>query len=64
MEFYHKHFICILYFNTRNAEKLYAQTSWGDRRQHNKDLLSRNGMLVLRAGSATGHQSGCDLGSK
>jgi hypothetical protein len=41
-------------------EKLHAQTVWGDRRDHNKDLLSSNYMLDMHPCSATDHHTGSD----
>jgi len=52
-------FICI-----QSAEKLHAQTLWGDRRDWNKDLLSSNCMLYMCPCSSTDNPSGPDLGWK
>jgi hypothetical protein len=46
----------------QSAEKLHAQTSWGDGRDQNKDLLLSN--YVLDMCSAMDHQSGSDQGWK
>ena len=42
----------------QSAEKLHAQTSWGDRRDQMEDLLSRNWMSDTRLCSATDCPSG------
>jgi hypothetical protein len=42
------------------VEKFHAQTSWGDRRDWNKDLLSSNYKSEVCPCSATDHQSGSE----
>ena len=41
-----------------DAENLHAQTSWGDRKDQSKDLLTINSMSDICPCSATDHQSG------
>ena len=47
-----------------SAEKLHAQTSWGDGVDQNKDLLSSNCVSEMRSYSAMDHQSSYDKGWK
>jgi hypothetical protein len=42
------------------VEKLHAETVGGDRRDHNKDLLSSNYILDMRPCNATDHHRGSD----
>jgi hypothetical protein len=44
----------------QSVEKLHAQTSWGDKREQNKDLLSSNYMSNMNLCSAMDHRSGSD----
>ena len=42
----------------QDAEKLHAQTYWGERGEQHKDLLSSNYMSEMRLRSATDRQIG------
>ena len=49
-----------LILRLQGVENLCSQTLEGDRRDHNKDLLSRNCMSEMRPCSAMDHQIGSD----
>ena len=50
-------FYCAM-LHIQSAEKLHAQTSWGNRMDQNKDLQSSNSVLEVRPCSAMDHQTG------
>ena len=56
-------FYCAM-LHIQSAEKLHAQTSWGDRVDQNKDLLSSNCLSEMRPHSATDHQSRSKVGNE
>jgi hypothetical protein len=58
-EFPDINFYCAM-LHIQSAEKLNAQTSWGDRVDQNKDLLSSNCVSEMCPRSAVDHQSGSD----
>jgi hypothetical protein len=48
----------------QSAEKLHAQTSWGDRVDQNKDLLSSNCASEMCPRSAMDHRRGSKVGNQ